>query len=151
MTSYAGWRGTTNEIRLITGLCAGYALGLFIVPLLNSQLWRVQDTSRPLEKPWQVVLWLATMPVVYAIVWWVFPLLGIWFPIIVGVAILVTFTLVNLVVVALFRPFENRAESMRDVWVPLLIAFGLTVFEIAGSAALKAWLVHLAESLTTRT
>ena len=148
VTSYAGLRVTDNQIRLATGIFAGYALALFIVPLLNAQLWRVQDSSRPLERPWEVLVWLATMPVLYAVTWWVLPLLGLWYPVLVGLAIIATFTLVNLVVVGLFRTFENRAERMGDLWVPVLIALGLAIAEIAGSAAFKAWLVGLAAQLS---
>ena len=146
-TSYAGLRATDNQLRLATGIFAGYAMALFILPLLNAQLWRVQDRDRPLERPWQVLVWLATMPVLYAVAWWVLPLLGLWYPIIVAIAILATFTLVNLVIVGLFRTFENRAERTSDLAAPVLIALGLTVAELAGSAAFKAWLEGLAASL----
>jgi uncharacterized membrane protein len=148
LSSYAGLRATDNEIRLATGLLAGYALALFVVPLLNGQLWRVQDSSPPLDRPWKVLAWLATAPVVYAVTWWVLPLLGLLFPVIVTVAILVTFTLVNLVIVALLRAFENKAERPADLVVPVSIAFVLTIAELAGSAALKAWLVGLAAGLS---
>ena len=150
VSSYAGWRETTNEIRLWTGLFAGYAIGLFILPLLNAQLWRVQDPSRPLERPWQVLVWLVTIPVAYAAVMWVMPLLGLGYPILVTVLILVTFTLVNLVIVGLFRTFENKAETTGDLVVPVLIALAMTIAELAGAAALKAWLVSLTNQLTGR-
>ena len=150
VTSYAGLRATTNETRLITGLFAGYGLALFIVPLLNGQLWRVHDAGRPLERFWQALVWMATIPLVYAAVWWVLPLTGIFFAVLVTIAILATFTIVNLVIVALFRPFENRAERARELWLPILIALALTLAELLGSAWFKAWLVGFAASLGVR-
>ena len=148
LTSYAGLRTTDNQIRLATGIFAGYAIALFILPLLNGQIWRVQDRSRPLERPWQVLAWLATMPLLYMVAWWVLPRLGLVYPIIVAVAILATFTLVNLVIVGLFRTFENRAERPRDLVAPILIAFAMTMVELAGAAAFKAWLEGVATQLS---
>jgi len=148
VTSYAGLRVTDNEIRLATGIFAGYAIALFILPLLNGQLWRVQDRTRPLERPWQVLVWLTTMPVLYAATWWAFPLLDLAYPIIVALAILTTFVIVNLVIVGLFRTFENRAERPRDLLVPILIAFAMTMTELAGSAAFKAWLEGVVSQLS---
>ena len=145
VTSYAGIRTTDNPIRLATGLLAGYALALFIVPLLNGQLWRVRDPSRPLDAFWKVLLWLASIPAVFFVTLWVLPWLGLGFPVLVMLAILTTFTLVNLVIVAMMRPFENRAERLRDLWQPVLLSFAFTIVELVGSAALKAWMTGLAE------
>ena len=144
ISSYAGWRATSNELRLATGLGAGYAIGMFLVPLLNSELWRIPGRTRPLSRWWEGALWAFSIPVVWAVTWWLLPLLDIGYPMLVTVAILATFTLVNLVLVALLTPYERRAEHLRELVLPTLAAFGLTVLELAGAAALKLWTIGVA-------
>jgi uncharacterized membrane protein len=141
ISSYAGWRETSNELRLATGLGAGYGIGLFLVPLLNSELWRTQSATRPLGQWWEGALWVASLPVAYAVTWWLLPWLDIGYPLLVTGAILVTFTLVNLVLVAVLTPYDRRAERLSDLVVPVVAAFALTVVELAGAAALKLWTV----------
>jgi uncharacterized membrane protein len=141
LTSYAGLRTTTNEIRLATGIGAGYAIALFLVPMLNAELWAGPGRARPLDGPWwEAGLWLLSMPVLWAVVYWLLPWLGLGYPLIVTVAILATFTLVNLVLVALLWPYDRRAVRLRDTMLPAVLGLVLTFAELAGAAALKYWL-----------
>ncbi len=151
LTSYAGWRPTSNEIRLATGIGAGYAVALFMAPMLNSELWRFSGgRSRPLEGPWASAVWLVSMPVLYAVTLWLLPFLGLGYPLIVSLAILVTFTVVNLVLVALVWPQERRPEKASQTVPMVAAAFLLGAFEVAGAAALKAWMVSLASYAARR-
>jgi uncharacterized membrane protein len=146
VTSYAGLRPTTNEIRLVTGLLAGFSLPLVVAPLVNSQLWRRSSPERVLERAWEVALWAAAIPVSFAALWWGAPWTGVAYPLLAAAAILVTFTAVNLVMVLLAPRFEQRAERLFDAWLPLLIALGLTFAEIAVTGWLRAALLSLAGS-----
>jgi len=144
LTSYAGLRTTTNEIRLVTGLLTGFALPLVVVPLINSQMWRRFTLERVLERAWEVAVWAAAVPASFALLWWGAPLLGIAYPLAAAVCILVTFTAVNLVMVLLAPRFEQKAERLRDAWLPLLVAFGLTLVEVAVTGWLRGVLLSLA-------
>lgn len=144
VTSYAGLRATTNEIRLVTGLLAGFALPLVVVPLINSQMWRHFTLERVLERTWEVAVWAAAVPVSFALLWWGAPLLGIGYPLATAACILATFTAVNLVMVLLAPRFEQKAERLRDAWLPLLIALGLTLVEVAVTGWLRGVLLSLA-------
>jgi uncharacterized membrane protein len=144
VTSYAGWRTTTNEIRLITGLLTGFALPLVVAPLIDSQLWRRISPEPVLGRTWEVAVWVAAVPVSFALLWWVAPLVGIAYPLVVAACILTTFTAVNLVMVLLAPRFEQKAERLRDAWLPLLIAFGLTLVEVAVTGWLRGVLLSLA-------
>jgi len=138
ITSYAGLRATTNEIRLATGIGAGYAIALFIVPMLNAELWAVPGRSRPLGGPsWEAAIWLLSMPVLWAAAYWLLPWLGLGYPLLVSVAILATFTLVNLVLVSLVWPYDRRAVRGRDTLLPASFGLVLTFAELAGASALK--------------
>ncbi|MDF1541793.1 MAG: DUF2085 domain-containing protein [Anaerosomatales bacterium] len=139
VTSYAGLRVTTNELRLLTGLMTGFALAAWIAPVLSSELWRRPGPGRVLEGARDVGAYLAALVLSYLVVWYGAPYLGVIYPVLTAATIIVTFATVNLVIVCLLPSFERRATRLRDAWVPILIAVGLSALQIAGSAWLKAW------------
>ena len=146
-TEYAGLRSTTNELRLITGLLAGFAIAAILAPMLNDELWRSASRERVLGTPWRLAIWLAAVPLAYAVIYWGLPLLGVVYPILVAVAIVGTLTAVNLVIVCMLPMFERHAERFSDLWLPLLIAAGLGFLEIELSWLLRTGLVALAANL----
>lgn len=147
ITEYAGLRPTTNELRLITGLLSGFAVGALIAPMANDVLWRRSSGERVLNTPARLALWLLAVPVSYAAVYWGLPLTGQVYPILVAFSIVVTLVLVNLVIVCVLPVFERRAESVLDVWAPALVALALSGLEIWGSAQLRLGTMALARFL----
>ncbi len=143
VTSYAGLRATTNLIRLATGTGAGFAIALVIVPLLNTQLWRSRSSEPVLESPLEGIVWCATAPIAVVAAYWGGPLLGVAYPIGVGVAILVTFTAVNLVLVSLIPYFERAFGRLRETWPALLCALALSLVEFALADWLRLVLLSL--------
>jgi hypothetical protein len=115
---------------LLTGLLAGFALPLALVPILNGQLWTRPGRGRVLEHRRDALAWLASIPVAFGVVRWALPLAGVVYPVLVSAAIVATFTSVNVAIVCLLRPFENRYERLREAWVPLLIGMALTIGEL---------------------
>ena len=143
VTSYAGLRGTTNDLRLATGLGTGFALALVMVPLLNEQLWRRRSDERVLGASWEVLAWLAALPLAFVLVRWGLPALGTAYALITAAAILVTFTAVNMVLVLLAPSFERRAERIWDAWPAALLGLALTAVELGITVALRLGLVAL--------
>ena len=137
VSSYGGFRTTTNDLRLITGILTGFAMAAIVVPMLNDELWVRAANERVLSPVWRLLAWLAGVPVVFATVRWLAPFLGVLYPAIVAVAVLVTLTTVNLVIVGLFPLFERRAERLSDAWLAILIALTLSGIEIAASGLLR--------------
>ena len=137
VTEYAGLRTTTNGLRLITGLGLGFALTLVVMPLLRSQLWRRVDPGRVLDGWREVALWLVSIPVAFAALWWGGPASGIVYPLLAAVAIIVTFSTVALISVLLVPRFERRAERVWDVWPAVLLAVGAGLGVIALAGAFK--------------
>lgn len=144
VTSYAGLRSTTNDIRLITGLMTGFALPLAVVPILNSQLWRHNSPERVLASFSDAAAWLAALPLAFVALRWAAPLTGTLYPLLTAVAIIVTFVAVNLIMTLLPTRFERRAVRLRDAWAPLALALALTVVEIAAAGWLRVALLSLA-------
>jgi uncharacterized membrane protein len=143
ITSYAGLRVTTNLIRLATGTGAGFAIALVIVPLLNTELWRDRSAKPVLGSPLEGLAWCAAAPLTFAAAFWGGPLLGVAYPLGVGLAILVTFTAVNLVLVSLVPYFERTFGRLRDTWPALLCAFALALVEFAAADWLRLALLSL--------
>jgi uncharacterized membrane protein len=144
VTSYAGLRETTNALRLLSGLLAGYGLTLVLVPILNGQLWRVSARTRLLDGGRRVVWWLGSIPVLFALGMWVLPYAGIAFSLLTGAAIVVTFTATNLAIVCLAPPMERKADRLRDAWAAVLIAGVVTALELMATSGIRIWLERLA-------
>lgn len=138
VSSYGGFRTTTNDLRLITGILAGFAMAAIVVPMLNDELWVRATNERVLSPLGRLLAWLAAVPVVFAVVRWLAPFLGVAYPVLVAVSILVTLTAVNLVIVGIFPWFERRAERLSDAWLAILIALTLSGIEIAASGLFRA-------------
>lgn len=143
VTSYLGWRPTTNEIRLITGLLAGSALPLILLPMFNYQAWKDASEER-IIKGWAdfglyalviVVAWLAFQ---FRPVWLFWPayLLD-------GAAIVVAFVVTNMVLVMLLPPWSQKAERFRQLLVPVLIGSAMGLGELAVSAYLHSYVLRL--------
>ena len=147
-TEYAGLRTTTNELRLITGLLAGFAIGALLTPMINDELWKTGSRERVLNTPWRLAIWLAAVPVSYAVVYWGLPFLGIGYPILVAVAIVATLTAVNLVLVCMLPPFERKADRLLRTWPPILVACAVAWLEIWLAGLLRTGILVLAARLT---
>lgn len=143
ITSYAGLRSTTNDIRLATGLMTGWALPLVVAPLVNSQLWERSSAGRILEGRRETALWLVGLPLSFALVRWGLPALGAAYPVLVALCIVATFVCVNLIVVTLAPRLERRADRLLRAWPALAAALMLSVLEVGGTAWLRTWLQSL--------
>lgn len=130
ITSYAGLRETTNDLRLFTGLAAGFAMAVVVAPILNDELWRTASRERVLEPIWRLAVWVAVLPVSYLIIRSGGPLLGIGYASITAAAIIFTLSCVNLIVVAMLPTFDRRAESLFDLVPAIVIAVIIAVVEI---------------------
>lgn len=128
-TSYAGLRGTTNDLRLATGLMAGSALAVLAVPVFNHQSWRRSADRRVLSGPWSVGGWLVIIATLFLVVrtgsTWLIGLGSI-----VGFSILFTFAVVNMAILSLLPWFERKADRALDLWPQALIALMVVALEL---------------------
>jgi uncharacterized membrane protein len=143
VSSYAGLRTTTNDLRLITGLGVGFSAAAVVYPMLQDELWRQQTQDRVLSPLWRLLVWLSCIPLSFLFIRFVAPSLGVAYPVVVAGGILVTLTSINLVMVAMLPAFDRRGEGLRDVVLPLGIAFAGAVAEIVGSGYLRLVLERL--------
>jgi uncharacterized membrane protein len=144
VTEYSGLRTTTNELRLITGLLAGFAIGAIVTPMLNDELWRESAREHVLDTSEKLLVWLAAVPVSYAVIYWLLPFLGVGYPLLIAVAIVGALTAINLVMVCMLPMFERRASKLWQAWGAILVAVALAFLEIWLSGLLRVALVALA-------
>lgn len=136
VTSYAGLRQTTNDIRLITGLLAGFAMPPVVLGMLNYQLWGESAPGRVLGPQSHSLAWIGAIPITYLAVRYAPLGIDMLLAPLIALAIIVAFTSVNLVMVTLAPPFERKARDLKGFLVPTAIAFALSAAELA----LAGWL-----------
>lgn len=136
VTSYAGWRETTNDFRLITGLLAGYAMTLAVVPMLNGQMWSTVSRRRLLDG-WRGGVWVASVPVAFALLRWVLPMTGVLYPALLTVAIAATYAAVNMIFVTLVPSLEHKMTSLVRSRVQVGLSLALMVAELGLATAFR--------------
>jgi hypothetical protein len=140
VTSYAGLRETTNELRLITGLGVGFSAAALVAPMLNDVLWRGGGLGRVLDPVWRFVIWLVAIPVAYLLIGGLGLRLGVAFLLLIAASIVFTLAAVNLVIVGMLPPFDRRAERLRQLALPIALAVLVAFLEIALAAQLRIFL-----------
>ncbi len=133
VTSYGGFRPTTNELRLITGLMAGSALPMVLVPIFNYQAWKESSEQRIIKGWRDFLLYLGVIGAVlvffqYRPVWLFWPLY-----LINGLAVIFAFVYVNMILVMLVPWWAQKAERLRDLIVPIGVAAVVAFGELAAS------------------
>lgn len=138
LTSYGGFRTTTNEIRLITGALAGTALPLVLVPMFNYQAWKEGSEARVIKDGWHFLAYLITVPVTvllfqYRPAWLFWPMF-----VTTGFSVAFAFVYVNMILVMLLPWFAGKAERATQLAVPALIA-AIMGFAELGAAYYMHW------------
>ncbi len=136
ITSYSGLRQTTNATRLITGLLAGFSLPPLLKPIINYQFWKSSSRERLLASPGHIALWLAAIPVTFALVWYHPAPLGWLLPTIVAGSVLFSFAAVNALMISMIPPLERRATTLPQTAPFWVAGVAMTLFELVVAAQL---------------
>lgn len=144
VTSYAGLRATTNDIRLLTGLMAGFAAAAMLAPILNDVLWRQSDAARVLDPAWRLVAWMALLPATFVAVRWGAGYLGIGYPLLVTACIFATFSAINVAIVSMRPKFDRASARLGQVWPQVVIALVMTLAELEASALMREFIFRFA-------
>jgi uncharacterized membrane protein len=140
-SSYLGWRPTTNFLRLLTGLAVGTTLAVIVYVMLVGSLATQATEKRVVSTPKPIGIVALSVLLLIAVVYGLGPLVG---PLLAGVdalAIIITFGLLMLVIVGLFRRFDRSVSRVRDLLLPGAIALVAGGLLIVGAALFKAWIV----------
>jgi uncharacterized membrane protein len=142
LTSVAGWRETTNEVRYVTGLMAGASIAIFLYPLLGLAVGATGGSgargARTLQ--WLVPICLA-LGLGLGVAWTHRALLG-WVAaglILAGIAGL--WTTVNAVLGLVIFGKRGRVRCAKGFATLLLLSFCAGAFELFLSAQLHSHLI----------
>lgn len=139
VTSYAGLRSTTNDIRLATGLLAGFALPPLLKPITNYQVWRTASRRRLLAESWQIAVLLAGIPVCFVLLkYHPWPLDAL-LPTLTTVSVFFAFGLVNMLMISMIPPVERRATKVWHALPYWAAATAMTLAELAIAAYLHSF------------
>ena len=130
-----------NELRVITGLLMGSAIGVFLVLMFNLALRQRPETGRPILASWVEYLALLLVNVgLYILIF--FGPTALFYPLaILSVAgILGVLFIANLFVAGMIGGFESRVSHLPQLARPALIALALTSAELALLAGLRIWI-----------
>lgn len=142
VTSYGGFRTTTNEIRLITGALAGTALPLVLVPMFNYQAWKDGSSERVIKDVWQFLIYLGSILLTILLFQWR-PAWLFWpMYIITGASIIFAFVYVNMILVLLLPWFAGKAERLKQLIIPALIAAAMGLGELSASYYMHWYLLQ---------
>lgn len=145
VTSYLGLRTTTNEIRLVTGLLTGFALPVFLFPVMNYQLWE-DSTDEEVLTDWRKAGGLLVLiGLTYLFVWY-----GAFLPAhlvatIIAASILFTFGLINLLIISILPWWFQTAKKLTDLWLAVSIALLMTAVEIYLAFLMHSYLLKFTQ------
>ena len=129
-----------NELRVITGLLMGSAIGVFMLLMFNLALRRQPRTDQAIVSSWiEYVVLLLVNAGVYLLVFFgpavlFYPLALFSVAGIVGVLFVA-----NLFVMAMIGGWEGRVASLRGLARPATMSVVITALELAALAGLRVW------------
>ena len=129
-----------NELRLLTGLLMGMALGVFVLLMFNIALRRAPCTDQPVLGSWiEYAALLLVNSGLYLLIF--FGPATLYYPLaIFSVAGIVGVLFVaNLFVCAMVGGLENRVVHLRQLIRPATVSVVLTSVELALLAGLRMW------------
>jgi uncharacterized membrane protein len=142
VTSYLGFRPTTNTIRYLTGFLTGTAAGSIVVPLLFALRRDAAPQQRIFSRPREAVFQLTGTFILGVAFFFGYPYLGAASPVMVVVAFLTIATCINLIILTLGKRFAPRHTGVH--WLLLIAAsLALALVEITVFGMIRELVVQL--------
>jgi uncharacterized membrane protein len=132
-----------NTLRLLTGSGMGLGIAAMLFPAFNQSIWTDFDDKRASLPGWkafglllgiQVILDLLVLTenpfILYPVA--VLGVLGVW----------LLLTMVYTILWVMVTGQDNKFTKMRQLWLPLLAGFTITLIQTAAIDMLRYWLTH---------
>jgi hypothetical protein len=120
----------SNTLRLASGMLLGIALGALVYPVFNQAMWRDWRGVRALQSFGDLVVLVLLCALLAVMLLSGNPLILYPLAILSTASVLAMLAAVYAVVVLIVLRRENRAESWRDLFFPLLAGLALGIIQI---------------------
>ena len=126
-----------NWLRLVTGMGAGLAMGIFVFPALAQTLWRDQEYKPILNNFWELTLLLCVAGITVLLVLSNQP--TILYVLALGSAggVLLILTAINVVMMLTLLKRDGRAVRWLDTAVPLTIALIIPIAQVSAITLIR--------------
>ena len=130
-----------NTLRLLTGSGMGLGIAAMLFPAFNQSIWTDYDDTRASLPGWKgfgLLLGIQIIIDLLVLTQNPFILYPVAFISVMGVLILLT--MVYTIVWVMITGQENRYTKIRQLWMPLLAGFTITMIQTFGIDMLRFWL-----------
>lgn len=144
LSSYMGFRTTTNDIRLLSGAAFGSILAAPIVYIVCDALLKQASDERILADWPTRFVWYAITPLTFFFVKGFGSLWPQGMELFLGLCIIVVFSLTALALIGLLPRFERSVNSVRSLLAPAILALVCGCLLLAMTWAFQTWIHTLA-------
>lgn len=144
LSSYMGFRSTTNTLRLLSGAGFGAVLAAPIYYIVCDALLKRGSQEHVLGDWPARIVYFAMVPFTYAFVMVGGALSARVVSLLLGVCIVVIFSLTAAALVGMLPPFERSVSSLKSGLLPGLVALLCGCAILAGTWALQTWIHRIA-------
>lgn len=130
---------TTNLIRLATGIAAGVAFALILVPMVNDALWAKPSGEESATDFGELLGYVIIAALVATLVYSEHPVLLYPVSALGTVGVVATLTSAGTVLAATVLRKERKAVQMRDAWSPAALGLALSLLSMAVLGAARAF------------
>lgn len=120
-----------NWLRLVTGMGAGLAMGIFVFPALTQTLWQDQEYKPVLNNFGELMLLFLVAGITIALVLSNQPAILYVLGLVSAAGVLLILTTINVVMLLTLMKKDGRAVNWRDTAVPLSIALIIAIAQVS--------------------
>jgi uncharacterized membrane protein len=130
-----------NTLRLLTGSGMGLGIAAMLFPAFNQSIWTDYDDTRASLPGWKGFgLLLGIQVIIDLLVLTQSPFILYPVALISVMGVLILLTMVYTIVWVMITGQENKYAKMRQLWLPLLAGFTITMIQTFGIDMLRFWL-----------
>ncbi len=130
-----------NTLRLLTGSGMGLVIAAMLFPAFNQSIWSDHDQTRPSLPGWKAFgLLLGIQALLDLLVLTGSPVILYPVAFISVLGVLILLIMVYTILWVMITGQDNKFTKLRQLWLPLLAGFTITMIQTAGIDMLRFWL-----------